>query len=69
LQKKGVVCALQKNFFHPRKKHGFFADFANGWKMPVAVHEYGPSVNASFFDFGRKRVKNTLKKNIVSNLP
>jgi hypothetical protein len=68
-RKKAYLGHYKKSFFRPLKKCGSLAVFHNCPTSRVSVNEYGPVENSAVFDFGPKQVQNTLKKNIVSNLP
>ncbi len=67
-RKRGVFGHYKKRIFRSAKNYGFSADFEKRCAIPILINEYGYSMNCAFLLFGQKRVKNTLKKNIVSNL-
>jgi hypothetical protein len=59
----------KKTFFRPLQKIAFFALFEKRQKSIVATNKYKPFMKSYLFVFRPKQAKNTLKKNIVSNLP
>jgi len=59
----------KKTIFHPLKNDPFFALFEKRQKSLFPPNIIRPFINFTFFTFASKRVKNTLKKNIASNLP
>jgi hypothetical protein len=69
MAEKRATWAITKKFFQHSKKRDFFALFKKRQQTPVSVNKYRCLVKPTFFTFVPKRVKNSLKKNIVSNLP
>ena len=68
-RKKAYLGYYKKSIFRPLQKTAFFALFENGQKNIVVTNKDRPFMKSDFFVFRPKRVKNALKKNIVSNLP
>ena len=67
-RKKGWFGHYKKIFFGGPKNIGFLADFENCWKTAGLINKDRHLVKWAFFVFGQKGVKNSLEKNIVSNL-
>ena len=68
-RKKAYLGHYKKSFFDPSKNAGFLHFLKIAKKHPFRSINTGVSCNSAFFVFVPKRVKNRLKKNIVSNLP
>ncbi len=68
-RKKGHLGHYKKSIFGPLEKDAFFALFKKRQGTPVSINKYGPFINTNVLLFVPKRVKNGVKKNIVSNLP
>ncbi|HZQ46849.1 MAG TPA: hypothetical protein VFC07_07560 [Verrucomicrobiae bacterium] len=67
-RKTGCLGHCKQSIFRCPKKHDFFADFEKRQRTAVLINEYSHVVDCAFSIFAPKRVKNGLKKNIVSNL-